>query len=156
MEQDNGKIECPVCKQIECYVEAESGIDSYLCVGCGYTTTSKHVHNSIDLRQWEQVTAEIIKASKFVDTNTNLVWYPSVLNFPSKGLIFPDGTNESNWKWRMAPVVQIPEEERTKYPVPGKKDEYYSSRINMGGSKLFERNEFKTACEELGILQKAI
>ena len=69
-------------------------------------------------------------------------------------MIFPDGTNEENWKWRVARAVDIPEEERSKYPIPGKKDEYYARRIDMKSSVIYARKEFKAACEDLGILQK--
>lgn len=147
---------CPVCLESECYKESFENIDSYLCMNCGYTTTSKHVADSIEIRKWELTTAELIKDSKYVDTNTNLVWYPSVLNFPSKGLIFPDGTNVDDWKWRVALTIPIPEEDRAKYPVPGKSGEFYETRIDMQNSKLYPRTEFKHACEDLGILEKQI
>jgi hypothetical protein len=148
-------IVCKVCGQEECFKETENDIDSFLCMGCGYTTTSLNVDDSIELRKWEQTTPELIKKSKFVDPDTNLVWYPSVLNFPNIGMIFPDGTNEDNWNWRVARAVDIPEEDRSKYPVPGKDGEFYTRRIDMKGSKLYERTDFKTACEDLGILQKS-
>lgn len=148
-------IKCAVCGEEECYKETESNIDSYLCMSCGYTTTSLNVNESIELRKWEQHTPELIKKSKFIDSETNLVWYPSVLQFPNIGMIFPDGTNEENWKWRVARAVDIPEEERSKYPIPGKKDEYYARRIDMKSSVTYERTAFKAACEDLGILQKS-
>lgn len=148
------KIICPWCNQLDCYVEKVLDIESYLCLSCGYTTTSKHIDGSIDLRKWEQTTAELIKKSKKIDTATKLVWYPSVLNFQSKGIIFPDGTNEENWQWRVAHVVEVPEAEKSKYPIPGKEGEFYSTRIDLAGSKMFTKADFKNACFELGILEK--
>jgi hypothetical protein len=147
------KIRCKVCHTMECYHETENDIDSYLCMNCGYTTTSLNKEGSIELRKWEMTTPELIKNSKFIDTDTDLVWYPSVLNFPSKGIIFPDGTNENNWNWRVAKVVEIPEGDRSKYPIPGKDGEYYSTRLDMKNSIEFNRNDFKNACIELGILE---
>jgi len=148
------KITCPHCLVCECYKESEGGIDSYLCLSCGYTTNSLFVNKSIELRKWEINTPVLIRNSKFVDPDTNLVWYPSVLNFPSKGMIFPDGTNEADWRWRVAPVAEIPEEERVKYPIPGKPGEFYKTRIDMNASSFYDRNQFKSACEDLGILEK--
>lgn len=146
------KIICRICAEEECYKESENGIDSYLCMNCGYTTTSLNKKDSIELRKWEITTPELIKNSKIIDSD--LVWYPSVLNFPSKGLVFPDGTNEENWSWRVAKVVEIPEEDRGKYPVPGKEGEFYSTRLDMANSKQFPRDQFKAACIELGILEE--
>jgi hypothetical protein len=147
------KIMCPHCNTLECYVEAENNIESYLCLSCGYTTNSLYIDGSDELLKWEASTPLLIKKSKYIDPNTNLVWYPSVLNFPSRGMIFPDGSNEESWLWRMAPVVEIPEEERSKYPIPGKPGEFYPTKIDMESSKFYERHDFKTACEDLGILE---
>lgn len=148
-------INCSVCGQEECFKETENDIDSYLCMGCGYTSTSLNKNESIELRKWEQGTPTLIKNSKYIDPETNLVWYPSVLNFPNIGMIFPDGTNETNWNWRMARAVDIPQEEQSKYPIPGKEGEFYTRRIDMKGSILYDRDKFKIACEDLGILQKS-
>lgn len=148
-------IKCPVCGQEDCYKESENNIDSYLCMACGYTSTSLNLNESIDLRKWEQSTPELIKKSKWIDPDTNLVWYPSVLNFPNIGMIFPDGTNETNWKWRLCRAIDIPVEDQNKYPIPGKEGQFYTKRIDMKGSILYEKENFKTACEDLGILQKS-
>lgn len=150
---EDNKIQCEVCFETECYKETEAGIDSYLCMHCGYTTTSENVDGSIHVRKIELTTPELIKQSRFVDPN-NLVWYPSVLNFPSKGLVFPDGTNETNWKWRVAKMVDIPEAEQIKYPIPGQDKEYYKTRIDMQNSIEYDRYDFASACVDLGILQK--
>lgn len=151
--EENTKIQCPVCFEIECFKETENSIDSYLCMSCGYTTTSANINESIHVRKLELGTPELIKHAKFVDPETNLVWYPSVLNFPTKGLIFPDGVNETSWDWRVAKVINIPEDEQTKFPIPGKDGEFYKTKIDMQNSKLFPRDEFQSACIELGILE---
>lgn len=150
----NNKIQCPVCGADDCYKESESNVDSYLCVSCGYTTNSLYLKNSVALSSWEKSTPKLISNSKFVDDKTNLVWYPSVLNFPSMGMIFPDGPNEFEWQWRVAKIVEIPEEEQNKYPVPNTNNEFYKSKLDMESSKFFERTDFKNACIELGILEE--
>lgn len=155
---------CPVCGQLECYTESEGEISSYLCMGCGYTSNSKfkmdydvkfgRLVESIELRRYEMTTPELIKASRFVDSTTALAWYPSVLNFSSKGIIFPDGTNEMDWSWRVAKVVPVPEADKLKYPIPNKEGEYYTTRLDMKNSKVFNRMDFSDACVELGILER--
>lgn len=147
------KILCPHCNALECYIESENDINSYLCMSCGYTTNSLFKVDSSELEMWEENTPILIKQSKFVDP-TNLVWYPSVLNFPSKGMVFPDGTSELDWKWRVAKIIDIPETERENYPVPGKDGEFYSSKLDIENSTFYERNDFTAACVDLGILEK--
>jgi Zn ribbon nucleic-acid-binding protein len=149
------KIQCPVCSKTDCYVEAENNISSYLCMSCGYTTTSLNLNESILLRKAEQTTPELIKKSKYLDPDTNLVWYPSVLNFPNKGMIFPDGVNEDMWSWRVAKYIEIPEDQQHKYPIPNKEGEFYKTRLDLNSSKFFNRKDFKNACIDLGILQSS-
>ena len=124
-----------------------------MCMECGYTSTTLNEEGSLVVETYEQGTAELIKDLRWVDPNTNLVWYPIVLNFPSFGIIFPDGTNKDNWAWRAAPAVDISEEEQKKYPIPGQKDQYYTKRIDMNSSELFEADQFYDACKFLGFIQ---
>jgi hypothetical protein len=120
---------------------------------CGYTSTSLNKEGSEVVQRYEESTAELIKALRWVDPKTNLVWYPIVLNFPSFGIIFPDGTSASEWNWKAAPAVDITEEERTKYPIPGTKDQFYERRIDMKQGKDFASADFYHACKFLGFIQ---
>lgn len=147
------KLFCPRCHVQECYMETENDIDSYLCMNCGYTTNSLYIDGSEKIQEWEESTPVLIKKAKFLDESTNLVWYPSVLNFPSIGMIFPDGTNEYDWIWRAAEVVTIPENERSQYPIPGKDGEFYTNKLDLENSKVYDQDKFRDACIDLGILQ---
>lgn len=152
------KVLCPHCGSHECFVETQeipdgTSVDSSMCMECGYTTTTLNVNGSQVVEQIEGSTAELIKDLRWVDTNTNLVWYPIVLNFPSFGIIFPDGTSKDDWSWRAAPAVEIPTEEQSKYPIPGQTDQYYTRRIDMSQGRLFESKDFYNACKFLGFIQ---
>lgn len=105
------------------------------------------------ISEYEEITAELIKALRWVDIKTNLVWYPIVLNFPSFGIIFPDGETKANWEWMAAPAVEISKEEQKKYPIPGQTDAYYTKRIDMNLGKKFNSNAFKEACEFIGFIK---
>jgi hypothetical protein len=124
-----------------------------MCLECGYTTTTLNVEGSAVVQQIEESTAELIKDLRWVDTKTNLVWYPIVLNFPSFGIIFPDGTSKDSWGWRAAPAVEISAEDREKYPIPGQPGEFYTKRVDMGQGQLFASEDFYTACKFLGFIQ---
>lgn len=152
------KITCPHCGSNECFTQMEgmpdgSVVESYLCMECGYTSTTLNKIDSNIIKQYEETTAELIKALRWVDPKTNLVWYPIVLNFPSYGIIFPDGVSETDWKWKAAPAVDIPQEEREKYPIPGQSGQYYERRIDMKQGKDFAPTNFFDACQFLGFIK---
>ena len=151
------KIKCPHCGSTECFKDTQAisereFVDSYMCVSCGYTTTSMNVEGSQTIKEYEELTAELVKELRWVDEN-NLVWYPIVLNFPSFGIIFPDGTSAADWKWTAAPAVDIPAEEQKNYPVPGQPDQYYARRIDLKAGKSFANNDFYEACKFIGFIQ---
>ena len=152
------KIACPHCGAADrCFKEDTVAPDgsqatSYMCVSCGYTTTTLNVEGSETIQMYEENTAQLIKSLRWVDSK-NLVWYPIVLNFPSFGIIFPDGTDKDNWAWRAAPAIDIPEEEQSKYPIPGQEGQYYAKRIDMMNSQLFGTAQFYDACKFLGFIQ---
>jgi hypothetical protein len=79
------------------------------------------------------------------------IWMPTVINLPDKGMVFANGTNASNWKWSSVKAVPVKPEEKEKYPIPGKKGEFYEQRMDMGTLKEFEENDFIEALDYIGI-----
>ena len=154
---EDKKIDCKHCGKPECYEEntgtAENPSVSYMCLGCGYMTTTLNLDNSELVRNHEETTADLIKALRWVDSDTRLVWYPTVLNFHSLGMVFPDGTSAEEWSWRAAPAVDIPEEDRKKYPYPGQEGKYYVKRVDMKQSRTFDKQDFKGACKFVNFLK---
>jgi hypothetical protein len=66
-------------------------------------------------------------------------------------MVFANGKNSSNWKWAAVLAVPVKEEEAEKYPIPGKKGEYYKWRMDMNTLKEFEENDFIEALEYIGV-----
>ena len=156
------KITCPHCGEHDaCFEETQTmpdadqtQVNSYMCMSCGYTSTTLNVEGSEVIKQYEEQTAELIKDLRWVDAYTNLVWYPIILNFPSFGIIFPDGTSKHDWAWKTAPAVDIPTEEQAKYPIPGQDGQFYARRSDMNASQVFPSNEFYAACKSIGFIQE--
>lgn len=151
------KVKCPHCGSEQCFKETQAlsekeFVDSYMCIGCGYTTTSLNKEGSQMIKEYEETTAELVKDLRWVDDN-KLVWYPLVLNFPSFGIIFPDGVSKDSWKWTAAPAVDISAEEQKNYPIPGQQDQYYTRRIDMKLGKSFDNTDFYGACKFIGFIQ---
>jgi len=151
------KITCPHCGSSNCFQEdheiQDKIVESFLCMGCGYTTTSVNTTDSEFIKQFEDTCPQLFKDIKFTDPKTGYIWYPTVLNFPEHGLVFPDGADAFDWKWRAMPIVPVSEDEKEKYPIPGEEGKFYESRVDVDSSKLFERNQFQDACKFLNIIQ---
>jgi hypothetical protein len=156
--ETNKTVTCPHCGGDRCYTEShtveETSVSSYMCMDCGYTTTTLNVEESEMLKAYEEVTPQLIIDLRWVDPQTNLVWYPTVLNFPSTGIVFADGTSTQNWGWTAAPAVDIPKKEQSKYPVPGQNGKFYEKKIDMEQSKKFAPDEFYEACKSLGLVEE--
>ena len=58
-------------------------------------------------------------------------------------MIFPEG-NPKNWKWKYAKIVDIDYDEREKY-------DGYSQRLDVENAKTFDKDDFLSACKEMGI-----
>ena len=151
------KVECKHChSDSRCFEEQTSMPDgttatSYLCVNCGYTTTSVNKEGSELIQEYESTTAQLIKDLRWVD-DEGLVWYPIVLNFPSTGLVFPDGTNETDWHWVAARAIDIPADQQHRFPIVGRADEFYKRRIDMENKEQFIKENFYEACKSIGFI----
>jgi hypothetical protein len=77
---------------------------------------------------------------------------PSMINIPDKGMVFANGTNPSNWKWAAVKAIPVTEEEKHKYPIKGKKDQYYEFRMDMSTMMPFEEKDFMDALSYIEVL----
>ncbi len=147
------KIKSPITGEKKCFVEEYKNVTSYLCMDSGYTSNTNYKIDSELITEVEAAAPKIVNDLKFIDEERNIIWYPSVLQIPGEGMIFPDGTNKDDWGWSVAKEVDLTEEEQQKYPVPGKDGEYYKSRLDMENIRIFEKNKFEMACETLGLIK---
>ncbi len=153
------QVTCPHCGSGNCFEEGAhldleaAMVYSYMCMGCGYTTTTINKPSHPLVKEYEETTAQIIKDLKWIDPQTGLIWYPTVLNFPNSGMIFPEGTGPDDWCWVAAPAVDIPQSEQSKYPIPGGSG-FYTRKIDMGVAKRFKSDEFNQACKSIGLIKE--
>lgn len=152
------KIICPHCGEHECFedtqrIDLETEVSSYMCVACGYTSTTLNQEGTPAITQYEELTAELMRDLRWVDPKTNLVWYPIVINFPSFGIIFPDGTSKEDWGWTAAPATEIPLEDQKKYPIPGQPGQFYTKKIDMEKGRKFLSSDFYHACKFIGFIK---
>jgi len=145
-------INCPRCPSDACYVEeVNQDIKTYLCYGCGYMSNSLMKEGETFLEEQISILPELYKDLLFTD-NEGKVWMPSTINVPDKGMVFANGTNTQNWKWAAVKAVPIKEEEKHKYPIPGKSGQFYKNRMDMSTMKEFDERDFMEALSYINIL----
>ena len=79
---------------------------------------------------------------------------PATINLPSQGMVFANGTSAENWNWAAVKSVSVPEDEKEKYPIPGKPGEFYEQRMDMETLKEFGEKDFIEALDYIGIFDK--
>lgn len=153
---ESSKIICPHCGSHNCFhEEVDESTTSYLCMGCGYTSNDLFKTDSETLAGYEVSMPELYKDIRFSDQERGITWYPTVLNVPTIGLVFVDGTSKEDWTWKAAPAVDVSEQDKEKYPIPGKPGEFYTKRIAMDLAKSFAQTEFTDACKYIGLIKEA-
>jgi hypothetical protein len=148
---DNLNI-CPCGKSDACYtIENSPEIKTYSCFGCGFTSNTLMKEGEEFYQQQLEVLPELYKDVMFEDEN-GLRWFPTTISLPTQGMVFYNGTNKENAKWAGVLAVEVKEEEKEKYPIKGKPNEFYKWRMDMFTMKEFEHNEFIDALSYVGIL----
>lgn len=142
-------IDCPLCyDQDRCFEDVQEKFSSYMCFNCGFMSNSNYTDENIEKIQQ---TSQLVKDLSVKDNDRNIWWYPSVVNMGKLGIIFPEGSTE-DWMWKFASVVKVDEQDKEKYPVPGKDGEYYTERLDVESAAEFGQYEFLHACRAMGIV----
>jgi hypothetical protein len=152
METKDRIIDCPKSGKDLCYeIEVAPNIKHYNSLSCGFWTNSLMKEGTEFYNEQVKILPELYKDLLWEDPETNLVWVPNTINLKDKGMIYAFG-DKDNWKWAAVLAVPIGEEEKTKYPIPGKKDEYYSWRMDSSTTKYFDENDYIEALSYIKVL----
>ena len=147
-------INCPKSGGDLCYkIEINENITNYFSLSCGFWTNTLMTPGS-DFYE-EQLTSlpELYKDLSWTDPKTGLVWVPNTINEPELGMVFANGTDKNNWSWSAVKAIEVKEEEKLKYPIPGKSGEYYKHRMDMNNLKSFDPERgFIDALSYIGVL----
>ena len=145
-------IICTHCGSDACYVEeVNADIKTYFCYGCGFQTNSLMKEGEGFYEAQLETLPELYKDLMSKDEEGK-IWMPSAVNLPQQGMVFANGSNALNWMWSAVKAVPVTEEEKTKYPIPGKKGEYYEWRMDMTTMQHFSENDFIEALTYIGVL----
>ena len=128
--------------------DSDTGEEHRMCMESGYVTRSTLVLGSDACTEHEKGCSDLMKRLQMVDMNLNSVWYPTFMRMPGV-MLYCDGggAHPLDYNWRIATVVPIVGEERLKYPIPGKENEYYTSRLDTDNAKGFVQGDFASAID---------
>jgi len=151
MESDKLGI-CDRCGSDACYItEVNQDIKNHYCYGCGFQSNTLLREGEELYDEQLETLPELYKDLQFTDKNGQ-VWFPTTVNLLEQGMVFANGSTTDNWKWASVLAVKIPEEEKEKFPIKGKKGEYYEYRMDMTTMKQFEERDFMEALSYIGVL----
>ena len=129
--------------------KTDSGIETRICMDTGFTTNSDYKIGSDKIEEVEQSTSRLIRELRFSDILLGQYWYPTTAMF-STGMIYPEGTKDE-WNWVYAPIVEVADDEKEKYPVPGKPGEFYTTRLATDAAEYYKPTDFKEVCKRVGM-----
>ena len=146
-------IKCDRCNSDACYVqEVNETLKNYMCYGCGFITNTLMEDGSKFLKDQMELLPNLYKELMGED-NHGKVWMPSTVNVLDKGMVFANGKSAYDWKWGAVLAVEVKDDEKEKFPIKGKKDEYYKWRMDMKTLKEFEENDYMEVLEYIQIFK---
>ena len=149
-------VTCKRCGSNACYEDVinwseSSEIRTYWCYGCGFMSNTLMKEGEEFLEKQVEVLPELYKDLIYEDEDGKK-WIPSSVNKPKQGMVFLDGTNKDEWKWAGVKAVEVKEDEKIRYPIPGKEGEFYEHRMDMKTIKHFEERDYMDALSYIGAL----
>jgi hypothetical protein len=137
---------CNKCGSDAAYVqEVNYEIKNYMCYGCGFTTNTLMKSESEFLEEQLEVLPELYKDLIYID-GEGKNWMPSTINIFDKGMVFVNGKSVENWKWMAVKAIEIPEEDKSKFP------KNTTHKPDMSSAKEFEERDFMEALSYIGLL----
>ena len=137
---------CPLCEERALHIAGTEDAQVMQCINCGYTTSTKFTGTKETNEEFQKLSEDM---KNWAVEKIGKVWIPSIITLPI-GMLYPineevvDGIGEvgdstkSEMKWAFAPMVEIPEEERKKYPNPNMPGKFYERKIDTDNPKIYD------------------
>lgn len=143
---------CARCGSDACYVqEVTADINLKQCLGCGFQSNSLMIEGNEFYDLQMESLPELYKDLMWRDKKTREIWIPQTVNLPQKGMVFANGPSKDNWRWSAVKAVPVTEEEKTKYPIPGKEGQFYEWRMDMSTRIDYLEKDYMEALDFIGI-----
>lgn len=148
-EVKDGFVVCPHCGSNMCYKQSVGTESTFLCMTCGFTTTTLMKEGSETEQRVTEKQPQLYKDLKFIDSD-GLVWYPSVTAVPEIGIVYVDGTSVEDWNWVGTPFRKLSRHER-RHVKQYKGKEYVADSAK---TKKYGQDGFMEAAVEIGLFDK--
>ena len=125
---------CFLCEEKSLHVAGTEDAQVMQCINCGYTTSTKYTGTKETNEYFQKLGEDMKKWA--VEKNGN-IWIPSVITLPI-GMLYPVNIKKE-MKWAFAPMVEIPEEERKKYPNPSIPGKFYDKKIDTENPEIYDK-----------------
>jgi hypothetical protein len=134
-----------------CYkTQVNPEVSTYMSLSCGFWTNSLMKEGSDFYKEQIETLPELYKELAWTDPETELIWLPTTINEPNKGMIFAYGPNAQNWGWAAVKAVEMEEEEfQKKFKRTGVNMKYKMDMTNM---QMFHERDFIEALSAIGLL----
>ena len=124
---------CPLCEEHSLHLIGEGEAQLMQCIWCGYVSSSKFKGTKENNEEYKKLTEEMRNWSKEA---LGRIWIPSLFTLPD-GMIYP-ADEDGEMKWRLAELIEIPEEEQKNYPVQNQTDKFYDKRYQTEKPKKYD------------------
>ena len=123
---------CPLCEERALHVAGTEESQVMQCINCGYTTSTKFKGIKADNEEFQKLGEDMKNWAK---EENGHIWIPSIITLPI-GMLYPVNIKKE-MKWAFAPMVEIPEDERKKYPNPSIPGKFYDKKVDTHNSKIY-------------------
>lgn len=124
---------CALCEEHSLHLIGEGEAQLMQCVWCGYVSSSKFKGTKEENEEYKKLTGEMKGWAKEA---IGRIWIPSLFTLPD-GMIYPEN-EDGEMKWRLAELIEIPEDEQKNYPVEGQTNKFYDKRYQTEKPKKYD------------------
>tara|TARA_R110000796_G_scaffold230985_1_gene348805 strand:- start:394 stop:852 length:459 start_codon:yes stop_codon:yes gene_type:complete len=124
---------CFLCEEKALHVAGTEEAQVMQCINCGYTTSTKFKGTKKTNEEFQKLGEDMKNWAK---EENGHIWIPSIITLPI-GMLYPINVKKK-LKWSFAPMVEISEDERKKYPNPSVPGKFYDKKIDTDNSVIYD------------------
>ena len=125
---------CFLCGEKSLHVAGTEDAQVMQCINCGYTTTTKFTGTKETNEEFQKLGEDM---KNWAVEENGKIWIPSIITLPI-GMLYPINNKNKELKWAFAPMVEIPEEDRKKYPNPSVPGKFYDKKIDTDNAVFYD------------------
>ena len=123
---------CFICEEKALHIAGTEESQVMQCINCGDTTSTKFKGIKADNEEFQKLGEDMKNWAK---EENGHIWIPSIITLPI-GMLYPINVKKE-LKWAFASMVEIPEEDRKKYPNPSVPGKFYDKKIDTDNAVVY-------------------